>query len=557
MKMTVRLFGAIILISLVGLAFVGCEDPASSPPALTGTVSIMGYARVGEMLSPDISRLGGSGIISFQWMRNGSTVIGSGITYSVLTADAGSTIAVIVTRSDNSGSITSSSFGPIDTPVTFNGATANGSAMQSTTELTLAFSQAINDLTADDITLSGVSGVLKGTLSESGSTYTLPISGFTSGGTLNVAAEKAGFTISGSPKTATIYYATSVTFVGVTANGSATQTTTELTFAFSQAIDGLTADDITLSGISGVQKGTLIGSGSTYTLPISGLTSGGTLNLAVEKSGFSINGSPKTVTIYYYSLGVEMVRISSGTFTMGSSDGEDWNAIPPHQVTLSKGFSMGKYEVTQGQYQEVTGQNPSSFSGSPASGETQTRRPVEGVTWYDAVEFCNKLSQQEGLAPAYTITDRSPSSGYPITSATVTANWDANGYRIPTEAEWEYACRAGTTTTWSFGSTESHAADYAWYESNSSNMTHEVGRKLPNAWGLYDMHGNVWEWCWDWYGEYSSGAQTDPHGAVSGTFRVPRGGSWFNSAHNLHSAGRSYFIPDFGNYRFGFRLVRL
>jgi hypothetical protein len=197
--------------------------------------------------------------------------------------------------------------GGSDTTVTFSSITANGSPTQTTTQLTLTFSQAITGLTAGDITLSGVSGVNKGTLSGSGPVYTLPISGFSSGGNLSVIVAKPGYAISGSPQTVTIYYGTggnqggdtAVTFNSVTANGSSSQTTTELTLTFSQAITGLSASDIALSGVSGVSKGTLSGSGTSYTLGISGQTAGGTLTVAVSKSGYTISGSPKTVTIYY------------------------------------------------------------------------------------------------------------------------------------------------------------------------------------------------------------------------------------------------------------------
>ena len=254
--------------------------------------------------------------------------------------------------------------------------------------------------------------------------------------------------------------------------------------------------------------------------------------------------------IITYTSGITMSRIPAGTYTRGSND----YASPPHQVTLTKGFYMGIYAVTQEQYQTVTGVDFFYFRNSPASGEVQERRPVEYVSWYDAVEFCNKLSEQEGLMPAYTITGRSPTSGYSITGATVTVNWNANGYRLPTEAEWEYACRAGTTTTYNTGDTISD--NTGWYSSNGGSMTHEVGLKPPNAWGLYDMHGNVWEWCWDWYGSYTSGAQTDPVGASSGSDRVNRGGSWGNSAAYGHSADRHYNNPALRNIAVGFRVVR-
>ena len=252
-------------------------------------------------------------------------------------------------------------------------------------------------------------------------------------------------------------------------------------------------------------------------------------------------------TYYDIDREIEMVQIPAGTFTIGSTSGGYSNERPTRQVTISA-FKMSKCEVTQGQYQKITGNNPSSFRGKGL--------PVECVTWLDAVEFCNKLSQSEGLTPVYTITNRSPSTGYPITSAAVTANWTANGYRLPTEAEWEYACRAGSTTTWCFGDDESLLGSYAWYLENSNGKTHPVGQKRPNAWGLYDMHGNVWEWCWDWYGAYPSSAETDPRGPISGSYRVGRGGSYWSNANDTRSASRGADYPGSGYY-VGFRVVRL
>jgi len=322
----------------------------------------------------------------------------------------------------------------------------------------------------------------------------------------------------------------------------------------------------------------IINHGGTATRPVNPTRSGYVFDNWYSDIGFtSIYNflTPVTSNITLYakwnegivsSSGIELIRISAGTYTRGSSNSVDWNASPPHQVTLTSGFYMGKYEITQEQYQEVMGNNPSYFNGGsseegylprePAAGEVQGKRPVEGVTWFDAVEFCNKLSEIEGLTPVYTITGRTPSTGYPITSATVTANWNANGYRLPTEAEWEYACRAGSTTAWHFGDDESQLVNYAWYSANSNYRTHEVGMKLPNAWGLYDMHGNVWEWCWDWYASYSSTAQTDPRGPDGGTNRVSRSGYWFSSAEYSRSADRNYCNPDGGNSGFGFRVAR-
>jgi formylglycine-generating enzyme required for sulfatase activity len=152
------------------------------------------------------------------------------------------------------------------------------------------------------------------------------------------------------------------------------------------------------------------------------------------------------------------------------------------------------------------------------------------VSWDDAVEFCRKLSELPG----------EKSTGYV--------------YRLPTEAEWEYACRAGTTTEYSFGDSKSELGDYAWYDKNSGKTTHPVGGKKPNAWGLYDMHGNVFEWCHDWYGDYPSGSVTDPTGAASGSYRVARGGSWSLYSDHCRSANRSRSTPD--SRHLGFRVLR-
>jgi formylglycine-generating enzyme required for sulfatase activity len=202
------------------------------------------------------------------------------------------------------------------------------------------------------------------------------------------------------------------------------------------------------------------------------------------------------------------------------------------------------------------GNNPSSFKTPVASEANTENRPVERVTWYDAVEFCNKLSEKEGLTPVYTITERTPAMGHPITNATVTPNWSASGYRLPTEAQWEYACRAGTTTAYNTGAAIS--ASTGWYTSNSGGKTHSVGEKSANAWGLYDMHGNVREWCWDRYGAnyYSSSPAQDPTGPDSGSSRMIRGGSWGSSGNDLRSAYRNYASPGLTHLSNGFRLVR-
>jgi formylglycine-generating enzyme required for sulfatase activity len=230
---------------------------------------------------------------------------------------------------------------------------------------------------------------------------------------------------------------------------------------------------------------------------------------------------------------IEMVSIPTGTFQMGSTMGES-DEEPVHLVAVSA-FQMGRYEVTQEQYRKVMGENPSRFKGD-------TQRPVEQVSWEDAVTFCNKLSELEGLEPCYELD-------------TWECNFTKDGYRLPTEAEWEYACRAGTSTNYYAGDTESDLARAGWYDGNSGETTHPVGGKEANAFGLYDMHGNVFEWCNDWYGDYGSANAIDPQGPSSGSSRVERGGSWYDYYNYCRSAYRNDY-PDVGDYYVGFRVVR-
>jgi formylglycine-generating enzyme required for sulfatase activity len=234
-----------------------------------------------------------------------------------------------------------------------------------------------------------------------------------------------------------------------------------------------------------------------------------------------------------------MVRIEGGTFTMGSPSSESGRSDNEvqHRVTVSS-FYMGKYQVTQEEYETVMGTNPSNKKGY--------NLPVEQVTWYEAVEYCNRLSQREGLTPAYT-----------INGTNVSWNRSATGYRLPTEAEWEYAARGGNGSPGNFIYSGSNSIDeVAWYTSNSAGGTQPVGTKKANGLGLYDLSGNVWEWCWDWYGAYPTSLQADPVGASSGSFRVGRGGSWYNTAQNVRSAYRNYGTPSNRNNILGFRLVR-
>ena len=218
---------------------------------------------------------------------------------------------------------------------------------------------------------------------------------------------------------------------------------------------------------------------------------------------------------------IDMVQIPSGSFTMGSDKNNDEK--PPHTVYI-RSFLMGMTEVTQKQWLDVMGSNPSRFA--PCGPEC----PVENVSWYEVQQFISKLNQKTGQK-----------------------------YRLPSEAEWEYAARAGTTTEWSFGNDESMLGNYAWYGGNSGSKTQAVGQKLPNAFGLYDMHGNVSEWTQDcWRGNYS-GAPTDGSAWATGcdrNFSVLRGGSWIDFPAILRSAIRYRSNPDNRNYGIGFRLAR-
>ncbi|MBN1164516.1 MAG: SUMF1/EgtB/PvdO family nonheme iron enzyme [Candidatus Krumholzibacteriota bacterium] len=236
--------------------------------------------------------------------------------------------------------------------------------------------------------------------------------------------------------------------------------------------------------------------------------------------------------------GIKMVRIEPGIFQMGSPENEDGrdNDERLHTVEISRPFYMSATEVTQAQWKKVMGDNPSRFKGDDL--------PVESVSWFDAIRFCNRLSEKEGLEPVYQIEGEK-----------VSWRRDRRGYRLPTEAEWEYACRAGTTTRFYTGNEEGDLSRAGWYAGNSKNKTHPVGLKEPNAWGIYDMHGNVWEWCWDWYGNYSTSRSKDPSGPDSGSYRLLRGGSRLNPDLFCRSAARNWVRPGSGSHRGrGFRL---
>ncbi len=234
----------------------------------------------------------------------------------------------------------------------------------------------------------------------------------------------------------------------------------------------------------------------------------------------------------------EMVFVEGGTFVMGDHhDNMSW-CLPLHDVTISD-FYIGKYEVTQTEYETIMGNNPSFHIGE--------NFPVEQLSWIDAAQYCNALSIEEGLTSCYNDVDW-------------TCNFSADGYRLATEAEWEYAARGGIHHADDFRFSGCHEpsdlTDYAWYEGNSGYESHEVGEKLPNQLGIYDMSGNVWEWCNDWYSTYTATSQTNPQGPSTGSERVNRGACWINIPDHNRLANRGSGDPTAQSGLRGFRIVR-
>jgi formylglycine-generating enzyme required for sulfatase activity len=219
-------------------------------------------------------------------------------------------------------------------------------------------------------------------------------------------------------------------------------------------------------------------------------------------------------------VNMEFVLINSGSFMMGSSEQEgDSDETPRHKVTITKPFYLGKYEVTQEQWKKVMGNNPSSFRGND--------NPVDTVSWKDCIAFTEKLSSMMGRK-----------------------------LTLPSEAQWEYACRAGSIYKWFYVADDLNAGDYGWIDSNSGGTTHPVGLKEPNEWGLYDMYGNIQEWCLDWYqNPYADGEAVDPSGPKEGDSRVIRGGGWGDFLDNARSSYRNANGENEANDGTGFRCV--
>jgi len=234
------------------------------------------------------------------------------------------------------------------------------------------------------------------------------------------------------------------------------------------------------------------------------------------------------------------VLIEGGTFSMGSDSPEAGKVDekPPHDVTLNS-FYIGKYEVTNEEYKLFKPDHSGKWS--------DPTFPVDSVSWYDAVEYCNWLSEQEGLEPCYTGSKND-----------IVMDMTKNGYRLPTEAEWECACRGGTDTIYFWGDNKEMAKSYCWFVENADGSAHPVGEKKPNPFGLYDMNGNVMEWCWDWYKEkyYPESISDNPTGPEKGKYRVLRGNYFKDGGREMRVTMRGRFAPKTVKNMIGFRLVR-
>ncbi len=278
--------------------------------------------------------------------------------------------------------------------------------------------------------------------------------------------------------------------------------------------------EIRKSGYETKKERVTIAEGQTASLSgtLSAASSQNTASNTNSNGASSSSSSNGIETITVNGVTFNMVRVEGGTFQMGSNDSEaDSDEKPVHQVTLSS-YSIGETEVTQVLWEAVMGSNPSNFKGS--------NLPVENVSWDDCQEFITRLNQQTGRR-----------------------------FRLPTEAEWEFAAHGGNKSRGYKYSGSKKIKAIAWYKGNSSSKTHTVKTKQANELGLYDMSGNVWEWCQDWYGDYSSSAQTNPKGPSSGSLRVYRGGSWFDGARNCRSSNRNYNSPSNRSLNLGFRLA--
>jgi formylglycine-generating enzyme required for sulfatase activity/serine/threonine protein kinase len=301
-----------------------------------------------------------------------------------------------------------------------------------------------------------------------------------------------------------------------------------------------------------------------WQMPESGVAEGTSTSSTSVESSFrtpasgnsahaSADNPPAKIT---NTLGMTLVSIPAGEFMMGSPDSDrdaENDERPQHRVRITRSFYLGVHEVTQAQYEAVMGVNPSWFSANgggkdQVAGQSTDRHPVEQVSRLDAVNFCNKLSEKDGLRPFYEIDG----------DIVRVLDWNGPGYRLPTEAEWEYACRAGEERKYSFGDDVAGLGEHAWYKNNSDSRTHPVGEKRANGFSLFDMHGNAWECCWDGYGDgyYQASLADDPRGPDGAAMRVRRGGGWNDFPRLCRSADRYWDSPGHRDNGLGFRVAR-
>ncbi|MDZ4181998.1 MAG: formylglycine-generating enzyme family protein, partial [Candidatus Cloacimonadaceae bacterium] len=301
----------------------------------------------------------------------------------------------------------------------------------------------------------------------------------------------------------------------------------------------------------------------TYLIKLTPYKSGKEISSMKSLSGMTTVNPGKNLTLYWnpFLEGIEkdgwqfrivadkatMVFVQGGSFMMGSKDGNS-DEKPVHQVTVSS-FYIGKYEVTQKEWSAVMGTSPSKWKGD--------NLPVEQVSWYEAIDYCNKRSIREGLNSCYSINGNTKPTSW--SSGTIVCDWNANGYRLPTEVEWEYAARGGNKSKGYKYSGSNDIGTVAWYDGNSSSKSRSVGGRNANELGLHDMSGNVWEWCWDLYdsGYYGRSPARDPRGTNSGSSRLLRGGSWYRSGvSNCRVAIRGFNHPFYQDNNVGFRILR-